>query len=234
MSKNVSRLFWLSVILIVASCAPRVAEKPPAFEGRDVREAISARKAVSSIETVFSIAFEKKDSEMKGDGALTISRNGDMSLRIYSLGFLAVELTSSDGVVKSSPRIDKNKTVLLTEGLKDCLFWWDMKDYTIEEDADCFVLRNGERVLWIDKKTLLPLKQKIFFDADKELNIYYEEPARENDLWYQSKIRIEIPRYSIKLTVKKMAFKTEPSSMEAVKPASSGFILLDQGRRQQS
>ncbi len=207
MSKNVLRLFWLSVILFVASCAPKVAERPPSFEGRDFREAISAREAISSIDTVFSIAFEKKDSEMRGDGALTISRNGDMSLRIYSLGFLAMEVTSQDGVVKSSPRIDRSKTILLTEGLKDCLFWWDMKDYTVEDNADCFVLRNGERALWIDKKTLLPLRQTIIFDADKELNIYYEEPVKGNDLWYQSKIRIEIPRYSIRLTVRKMAFR---------------------------
>jgi hypothetical protein len=206
MSKNVLKLLWVSVAFVLVSCAPKAVEMP-SFEGRDFREAFSAREAVSSIDTVFSIAFEKRDSERKGDGALTISRTGDMSLRVYSLGFLAMELTSQDGVVKSSPRIDKTKTFLLTEGLRDCLFWWDMKDYTVEDTPDCFVLRNGERTLWIDKKSLLPVRQKIFFDIGKELNIYYEAPRKADGLWYQSRIRIELSRYSVSLTVKKISFK---------------------------
>ncbi len=206
MLKNVLKLFWVSIALVVVSCAPKAVEIP-SFEGRDFREAFSAREAVSSIDTVFSIAFEKQDSERKGDGALTISRTGDMSLRIYSLGFLAMELTSQDGVVKSSPRVDRSKTYLLTEGLKDCLFWWDMKDYTVEDTPECFVLREGERTLWIDKKTLLPVRQKILFDIDKELNIYYEAPRKADGLWYQSKIRIELSRYLVRLTVKKISFR---------------------------
>ncbi len=206
MSKIALKLFWVSVALVLVSCAPKAVEMP-SFEGRDFREAFSAREAVSSIDTVFSVSFEKKDSERKGDGALTISRTGDMSLRIYSLGFLAMELTSRDGVVKSSPRIDRNKTYLLTEGLRECLFWWDMKDYTIEDTPDCFVLRNGGRTLWIDKKMLLPVRQRIFFDIGKELNIYYEAPRKAGGLWYQSKIRIELSRYSVRLTVKKISFR---------------------------
>jgi hypothetical protein len=206
MSKNVLKLFWVSVALALVACAPKAVEMP-SFEGRDFREAFSAREAVSSIDAVFSVTFQKKDSERKGDGALTMARNGDMSLRIYQLGFLAMELTSQDGEVKSSPRIDKKKTYLLTEGLRDCLFWWDMKDYTVEDTADSFVLRNGERTLWIDKKTLLPVRQKIFFDIGRELNIYYEAPQKSDGLWYQSKIRIELARYSVLLTMKKMSFR---------------------------
>jgi hypothetical protein len=206
MSKNVLKLLWVSVALLLVSCAPKAVQMP-SFEGRDFREAFSARKDISGIDTVFSVAFEKKDSERKGNAALTISRTGDMSLRIYSLGFLAMELTSRDGVVKSSPRIDKNKAFILTEGLRNCLFWWDITDYTVEDTPDCFVLRNGERTLWIDKKMLLPVRQRIFFDIGRELNIYYEAPRKADGLWYQSKIRIELSRYSVRLTVKKISFK---------------------------
>jgi hypothetical protein len=206
MLKNVLKLFLVSIALALVSCVPKAVEMP-SFEGRDFREAFAAREAISRIETVFSIAFEKKDYERKGDGALTIARSGDMSLRIYSLGFLAMELTSQDGEVKSTPRIDKNKKYLLTEGLRDCLFWWDMKDYTVEDTAEAFVLRDGQRTLWIDKKTLLPVHQKIFFDIGRELDIYYEAPQKADGLWYQSKIRIELARYSVRLTVKKISFK---------------------------
>jgi len=210
--KNFSRPCWASIaltfVLLLGSCA---GNKPvmPSYEGQDFRSALSSMKRVSDIETRFSIVFEKNDSEIRGDGALDISNGGDMSLRIYSLGFLAMEMTSVDGVVKSSPRLDRNKTLILTQGLRDCLFWWDMKDFTLDEDTENFVLRNSERELWISKKSFLPVKQKLYFDDGRMLMVYYDEPAFENGSWYQSKIRIELARYSVKLNIKNMAFKQQ-------------------------
>lgn len=207
MWKNVLKLFLVSIFVLLAACAPRRIETP-SYEGRDFREIISGMQNISEIETKMSILFEKVDTEMTGDGALNISRGGDMSLRVYSLGFLAMEVTSKEGTVKSTPHLDKSKTMILTKGLRDCLFWWDMKDFTLSVDRDAYVLRNVERELWVDRKTFLPLKQIIHFDDNRELTIHYEHPAKENDMWYQSKMRIEIPRYRVTLTVKNMSFKT--------------------------
>jgi hypothetical protein len=207
MWKNALKLFFVSIFILLAACAPRKIEMP-SYEGRDFREVIAGMQNISEIETKMSIVFEKVDTEMMGDGALSISRDGDMSLRVYSLGFLAMEVTSREGTVKSTPRLDKSKTMILTKGLRDCLFWWDIKDFTLSEDRDAYLLINGERELWVDRKTLLPRKQIIRFDGDKELTIYYERPARENDVWYQSKMRIELSRYRVTLTVKNISFKT--------------------------
>ncbi len=180
----------------------------PSYEGKAFRDVLSDMNGVSEIEAKFSITFEKNDTEIRGDAALNISRAGDMSLRVYSLGFLAMELTSENGAVKSNPHLDRNKAVILTQGLRDCLFWWDIKDFTIEDGGDYLLLENIERLIWIDKKTFLPKRQKIFFDDGRELTIYYDNPARENTIWYQSKMRMELSKYSVTLTVKNISFKT--------------------------
>jgi hypothetical protein len=207
MLKSISKLFWVSIVLFFVSCAPKRIEMP-SYEGKAFRDVLSDMNSVSQIEAKFSISFEKNDTEMRGDAALNISSGGDMSLRVYSLGFLAMELTSENGAVKSNPRLDRNKTVILTKGLRDCLFWWDIKDFTIEDGSDYFLLENPVRRIWVDKKTFLPKRQDIFFEDGRELTIYYDNPARENTMWYQSKIRIELSKYSVTLTVKNISFKT--------------------------
>jgi len=207
MLKSISKLFWVSIVLLLVSCAPKRIEMP-SYEGKAFRDVLSDMNSVSKIEAKFSIIFEKNDTEMRGDAALNISSAGDMSLRVYSLGFLAMELTSENGAVKSNPRLDRNKTVILTKGLRDCLFWWDIKDFIIEDGSDYFLLENPARRIWVDKKTFLPKRQDIFFEDGREITVYYDNPARENTMWYQSKIRIELSKYSVTLTVKNISFKT--------------------------
>ncbi len=36
----------------------------------------------------------------------------------------------------------------------------------------------------------------------RELDIYYENPEKIGDLWYPSKIRIELSRYAVTLRIK--------------------------------
>jgi hypothetical protein len=207
MWKNVLKLFFVSIFLLLAACVPRRIEVP-SYEGRDFREVMSGMQGINEIETRMSILFEKTDTAMTGDGALDISRNGDMNLRVYQFGFLAMELRSREGTVKSTPRLDKNKTMILTKGLRDCLYWWDIQDFALSEDGADYLLENRERQVWVDRKTFLPKKQIIRFDEDRELVIFYERPARENDVWYQSKMTIELSRYRVTLTVKNISFKS--------------------------
>ncbi len=205
MWKIVSKLFLVSIIISLYSCAAKHVEIP-FYEGGNVREALSSRNNISSIETTFSITFEKEDTEIRGNGILNMARNGDLSMRVYSFGFLAFEMSSKDGVIKSSPAIDRNKGIILTYGLRDCLFWWDLKDFQIDEKEDCFVLKNHDRELWLDKKTVFPKKQIIFLEDGRELNIYYDNPEKAGETWYPSKIRIELLRYAVTLKLKDISF----------------------------
>jgi hypothetical protein len=205
MLKVLSRLFLLSIVLWLFSCAaPRV--EIPVYEGVDVREFLSSKNSVSAIGTTFSIIFEKDESELRGEGVLNISRNGDLNLRVYSLGFLALEVTSEKGIIKSNPRIDRRKGRILTEGLRDCLFWWDIEDYEIDEKDDMYLLRNSSREIWLDRKTILPTKQAVFLEDGTELKIYYEDNEKVGDVWYPAKMRIELSKYSVTLKIKDISF----------------------------
>src|SRR4030042_3534855 len=128
MWKNVSTLFLVSALLILYSCAVKRTELPD-YHGMDVQEVLSSRNDISSIETTFAITFEKDDTEMRGDGALNLLKNGDLSMRIYSFGFLAFEMTAHNGIIKSNPPIDRTKGIILSSGLRDCLFWGDINDF---------------------------------------------------------------------------------------------------------
>ena len=205
MSKIVSKLFLFSAVIFLYSCAAKHVEMP-VYEGKDVREVLIANKDVSSIETTFSITFEKEDTEIRGNGILNISKDGDLNMRVYSFGFLAFEMTSENGIIKSAPSIDRNKGIILTYGLRDCLFWWDLKDFEINEKEDYFVIRNNERELWLDKKTAFPRRQIISLEDGRELNVYYGSPERMGNCWYPSKIRIELYRYAVILEVKDISF----------------------------
>ncbi len=207
MLKNALRLFCVSLLILAASCAPkRVAL--PSYEGTDLRDYMEGLQNISEMQARMSVMFERSEGQIKGDAALDIAKNGDLSLRIYSLGFLAFQLTSREGIVNSSVHIDENKSFILTQGLRDCLFWWNIRDYTLSEDEGHYLLKSPGRVIWIDRKTFLPTKQKIYIGEDKEITIYYEDPAKSENFWYQSKIRIELAKYRVTITVKDISLKT--------------------------
>jgi len=179
----------------------------PSYGGRTFPEVISDLNRISSIEATFSIVFEKEDTEIKGDAALDMESSGDLSLRVYSLGFLALDLSSKDGVARSNPHLDGSKKLILTEGLKNCLFWWGMEGSTIREDNGDFLIRNSSREVWVDKRTFLPKRQNIYFKSGKMLIIFYEDPAVSNGVWYQSRMRIELAKYAVALTIRDIDFK---------------------------
>jgi outer membrane lipoprotein-sorting protein len=205
MLKNVSKLFLISCILFSCSCTAKRVELP-VYEGTDVREALSSKNNISSVDSTFSIIFEKDDSEIRGDGVVNMSRNGNMTMRIYSFGFLAFEITAENGFIKSAPAVDRNKSTILTYGLRDCIFWWDMEDFEIEEKEDYYIIRNLTRTLWLDRKTMFPKKQIISLEEGRQLNIYYENPEKAGDIWYPSRIRIELSKYAVTLKIKDISF----------------------------
>ena len=206
--KNVLRLFFINTIIILSSCAaPEV--QVPIYEDMDVGEAFSMKEHISAIEAEFSITFYRDDSKRSGDGILTISKDGDLSLRVYSLGFLAFELTSQGGIIKSVPVLDRTKREILTCGLRDCLFWWDIRDYEIDEQEDMYLIRSYPRKLWVDRKTMLPVQQSVQLEDDRVLWFYYEEPQKMGDVWYPSKIRIDLSRYSLTLEFDEMIFLSQ-------------------------
>lgn len=209
MLKNVLKLFLVSVVLLavvlLASCAP-VKVEMPSYGGKTFREVLSGLRKVSEVRARFSIVSLKDGREKKGDAALDLAQDGDMSLRVYSLGFLAMELSSKNGYVRSSPPVDPGNYFVLTEGLRDCFFWWDVRNYGLAGQGGYYILADSWRTVWVDKKTFLPVRQKILLGEGQEIDMHYERPRREGDVWFQSRIRIRYKDYSATLSVTHMSF----------------------------
>ena len=214
MSKNFLKLSCISIVLFLASCATRALELP-LFEETPLNKVIAERRGIFRIDANFSAIFEKTDSEIRGNGTLKIFNNGDLELRVYSLGFLAIELTSRNGAAKSKPGLDSAKKAILTQGLRNSLFWWDIKDFTVEDKEDCYLLKNAEREILVDKKRGLPKKQRIYFANGKVLTVYYDNPARENNILYQSKISMELSKYSVTLLVRDISFNMREAKSQS-------------------
>jgi hypothetical protein len=198
--------FLLLVIhcsLFTLSCTPKRIELPD-YEGVDVKTVITERKSIKGVNATFHVEFEKTDSTIAGDAALTLTER-TLDLRIYSMGFLMAEIKETDGIIKSAPPSDRNKNIILVEGLRSSMLWWLIKDYEIEEQNSNYHIRNSSRKIVIDKKTMLPVSQTIELDSGKELRISYGEPANSNGFWYPSRMKIELSKYVVKLKIKSIS-----------------------------
>ncbi len=203
-----------ALCLLSASCAPtHITMEMPSYEGVPLESALSELNRITSLEAIFTIEYEKNDSSMSGDASLHLSENS-LTLRIYYLGFLAGEVKEEDGVIQSKPKLDKNKSIILIDGLKNSFMWWNIKDYRVREESDQYVVRNEYREIRVSKKTLLPVQQTIALDNGDALNIFYSSPAKisaENTEplknpsfpeWYPSELKIELRNHNVKIHVK--------------------------------
>lgn len=202
---NFLKLFFVSILICVSACAPKTVELP-AVEQRSIDVVLAERRSIERIDAAMSVVFEKIDSEMYGDAVFDIAQDGDLHMKVYTLGILAMELTSKKGQVKSTPKLDKSKTAILTQGLRDSLFWWDLTDVTVQEENDHLILQNATRQVVLDRKTMLPQEQRISFDDGRQVTVFYDKPAQTKGVWYQSKMRIELSRYAVTLTVREISF----------------------------
>ncbi|MBI1810373.1 MAG: hypothetical protein HYR78_00265 [Nitrospirae bacterium] len=196
--------FCSIALLLLTSCTAKRVELPD-YEGADIKKIITERSSVKGVNATFHIEFEKNDSTIAGDAALTLTER-TLDLRIYSMGFLMAEIKETDGIIKSTPPSDRNKNIILVEGLRSSILWWLIKDYEIEEQNSNYHIRNSSRRIVIDKKSMLPVSQTIELDNGKELRISYDEPANSNGFWYPSKMKIELSKYVVKLQIKSISF----------------------------
>jgi hypothetical protein len=209
-------------MLFAVSCAPKYVEKPE-HVGIPLDSALSEFRNISSIEAVLYVEYEKNESVMGGDAFLNLSEDR-LNLRLYYLGFLAGEVTEDNGVIKSKPKLDRNKSIVLVDGLKNSFLWWNIKDYVVQEKDTVYILKNYNRKILISKETLLPVQQTIELDNGEELSILYDSPVKQEPgdkeqkiertaasgtpasispaMWYQSRLSIKFKNYLVRVRVK--------------------------------
>lgn len=210
------RLLALLCLLFLVSCAPKVVERPERA-GIPLEDALASLRQVGSVEAVLDIDYEKGDSVMSGDAFLNVSDRA-LTLRLYYLGFLYGEISEADGVITSKPKLDRNRSTLLVEGLKNSFLWWNIDNFSVQERDDAYVLRNYHRRIVVSKETLLPVEQTIQLDNGDTLNIRYDAPVKNTPedaprqltdpllQWYQSHLTIQLKKHTVRVKVKSLTW----------------------------
>lgn len=206
MSRTFSKLYFLSfVFFLLTSCAAKMISLP-VYEGVDLKEELSKMERVRSIDSTFSIEFERDGSVMKGDAVLKLTSE-TVDLQVYSLGFLVAEVLSNSEITKSDPPLDRLKLSILVDGLKSSFFWWSVRNPDIMDDQERYRISNSWRMLFVDKKTLMPERQTIDLEDGRQLNVFYDEPSLIDGTWFPSKMRIELAHLSVNLKIKTISLK---------------------------
>jgi len=197
---------FLTVCILLVSCAPKVIAVPER-EGIDLRDELIRKGGIFAIDATFTIEFEKGGSTMTGDAVLRLTPD-DLNLRIYSLGFLASEITSSGGLMKSVPPIEGTRLQLLVDGIRSSFFWWSIKDYEINEVDTTSIVTNSWRRIVFNKRTLLPEKQEVLTADGREILIRYEDPRPIEGEWFPFKMRISLNPYVVNVAIKNLSYNT--------------------------
>lgn len=192
------------IAFFLFSCSVKHVEMP-SYEGVDIKDVIAERSKIKSVEAVFSVEFERGNNLTTGEAAVDITEKV-LDMRIYSSGFLVGEIKEEEGDIKSKPQLSKDKLLILVQGLRNSIFWWNIKDFKVIESDFSYQLKNLAQKISIDKKTMLPTQQTIELNDGKELRIYYEEPENSNDVWYPSSMKIEFLNYVVRLHIKRISF----------------------------
>ena len=205
LSLSASFILCAVLSLLFTSCATKKLEIPT-YEGVDPKVILEEREHIKMLESTFSIEFEKEGSVMKGEGALRLTPDS-LDLQVYSFGFLVAEVSSNSTATSSNPPIDRNKLSLLVEGLRNSFFWWSVKNPDIRDDHGTYRVSNSWKKVFIDKKTMMPLRQTIELDEGRQLDVKYEGPAFLDGVWFPSKMRIALSHQSVNLTIETLSLK---------------------------
>lgn len=191
--------------LLFTSCATKKPEIP-VYEGVDPKVILAERQHIKILESTFSIEFEKEGSVMKGEGALRLTHDS-LDLQIYSLGFLVAEISSNNTETSCNPPIDRNKLSLLVDGLRNSFFWWSVKNPDISDTHGTYRISNSWKKVFLDKRTMMPLRQMIELEGGRQLEVKYEDPVFMDGVWFPSKMRIALLQQAVNLTIETLSLK---------------------------
>lgn len=197
-------LFFAAIIFQLSSCAipPGAGRMEIQYYEGSLYERLRGFEEIRSIKATFSIGFDRGDGiVIKGDGILNLSEDA-LDLQVYSMGFLVAEVNADNSGIRSNPAVNKNRLIMLVDGLRNSFFWWDIKGYELKDEEDHYIIRNSWKRLIIDKKTMMPLNQVIDLEDGKHLDVFYYEPSDINGFPFPSRIRIELSNYAVELRIK--------------------------------
>ncbi len=198
LSKSSLSIIAIILLIITLSCAKRLTFSPE--QRLTPEEYLQELKKIKNMKFIFSINLKRNDETISGDASLKI--NGEETkLSIYSMGFLISEIkTEGNSIEMKGKNLNKEKAILLIEGLRNTFMWWNIEEMEIQKIDDTVILRNSWRKVFLERRSLIPFQQYIYLDRSFTISILYSEPEKISainnidSLYFPSKINITIPK----------------------------------------
>lgn len=188
---------------LLSACATKKIEMP-SYKGIEPKDMLAGKENIKSLVSTFSIEFERDGVINRGDAVLRLN-HGDVDVQVYSFGMLVAEVSSTADFIRSVPPIDKTKLSLLVDGLSNSFLWWSIKNPDITDEGGMYLVSNSWRRLFINKKTMQPIKQIIELEDGRQLKVFYGEPDLIGGVWFPSKMRVELSSHSVNLEIKTLS-----------------------------
>jgi len=226
MWKKRFRYFCFSLLFVFIACAPKPTLVPPRlYEERELSLDEVISKAGSDIEilkAITDINIEKNSEPYQFiNASLLIKKPGWIHMRMYQLGILVRDfVVKDDSLYVLSGKNDANLKKLGKE-LYNAIFWWDgYRNGEMTGEGGTYVIRTEDREIYLDKTTLIPLKQEIM-TLNKYIQVTYLEPVNSEGFWYPSLLKISMDDFTFSVKLKKLIKNPAPGESDFQVPAES-------------
>jgi len=207
--KKLLKYFSFSILFIFIACAPKPKLLPPPLykdTALSLEEIIlKAGSSLDSLKAISNITVEKNDKHFSTFNASSLIKKPDwVHMRVYQLGLLVRDFVIRDNILYVlSGKKDLNLKTLGRE-MHNAIFWWeDLQESILTVRSDKYVISSLLKEIYLDRDTLLPLKQII--SSEQGLIIMtYEEPKETDGYWYNSIIEIYLNEFKFSVKLKKL------------------------------
>jgi hypothetical protein len=205
-------LFTPCCLLLTAyfliSCAPKVITPvPPQY-----REELSLDEIVSKVSEDIQILKAVSDIRIEKNGELYDRINASVifqrpdraHMRMYKFGMLVSDMVMKDGELYVLSGKKDAKLAGMIEEFLYAVFWWDdVEGGLLYRREDEYIIRTMSKELYLDKATLLPIRQDIN-SSGKAVHVIYAEPQNYEGFWYPSKLEISVDDFRFNVKIDKL------------------------------
>jgi hypothetical protein len=207
--KKLLKYFSFSILFIFIACAPKPKLlPPPLYEDTTLtleEIILKAGSGLDSLKAISTITVDKNDKHFSTFSASSLIKKPDwVHMRVYQLGMLVRDFVIKDNqLYMRSGKKDLNLRNLGTE-MHNAIFWWeDLQDGAMTVKNDTYVIRSLHKELYLDRDTLLPVKQ-IISSKQGSILMNYKEPEETDGYWYNSIIDIYFNEFKFNVKLKKL------------------------------
>ncbi len=195
----------ISIGVLLYACVPQIEKLetttvPDCVEevkSLTIEQLLNRLNAIKTIKGTAEASLKTPSKVLSGDASITINNDDTISVKIYSLGVQVGELGKKNGATYSNPEMTLNERTFFVNAIKDGLLWW--KDVSIQKGGTEIKAFNKNKVVKIDKASLLPMEQRIILPSGYTLKVKYKEVLCTEGVWFPSQLEASIGTLSISI-----------------------------------